>query len=85
MNEPLVIIAGPTAVGKTALSIALAKKLNGEIISGDSMQVYRGMDIGTAKITPAETDFSGRSSAVLGRGRKVRTPQGAVGGNASPP
>ena len=56
MNEPLVIIAGPTAVGKTALSIALAKKLNGEIISGDSMQVYRGMDIGTAKITPAETE-----------------------------
>ncbi len=54
MNEPLVIIAGPTAVGKTALSIALAKKLNGEIISGDSMQVYRGMDIGTAKITPAK-------------------------------
>ena len=58
MNEPLVIIAGPTAVGKTALSIALAKKLNGEIISGDSMQVYRGMDIGTAKITPAAVSYT---------------------------
>lgn len=54
MDEPLIIIAGPTAVGKTALSIELAKKLNGEIISGDSMQVYRGMDIGTAKISVAE-------------------------------
>lgn len=47
-------IVGPTAVGKTALSIQLAKQLNGEIISGDSMQVYRGLDIGTAKITPSE-------------------------------
>lgn len=56
MDEPLIIIAGPTAVGKTALSIELAKKLNGEIISGDSMQVYRGMDIGTAKISVAEMD-----------------------------
>ena len=56
MKTPLVIIAGPTAVGKTALSIGLAKKLDGEIISGDSMQVYRGMNIGTAKIKPEETD-----------------------------
>lgn len=51
---PLVILAGPTAVGKTALSIELAKALNGEIISADSMQVYRRMDIGTAKITKEE-------------------------------
>lgn len=51
---PLVILVGPTAVGKTAASIGLAKALNGEIISGDSMQIFRGLDIGTAKITPAE-------------------------------
>lgn len=47
---------GPTAVGKTALSILLAKKLNGEIINGDSLQVYRQLDIGTAKITPEEME-----------------------------
>lgn len=47
-------IVGPTAVGKTALSIQLAQHLNGEVISGDSMQVYRGLDIGTAKITADE-------------------------------
>ena len=50
----LIILTGPTAVGKTALSIGLAKAVNGEIISADSMQVYRKMDIGTAKITAAE-------------------------------
>lgn len=50
------MIAGPTAVGKTALSIQLARALNGEIISGDSMQVYRKLDIGTAKVTPEEMD-----------------------------
>lgn len=49
-KKPLVILTGPTAVGKSALSIGLAKALGGEIISADSMQVYRGMDIGTAKI-----------------------------------
>ena len=53
-NKPLIILTGPTAVGKTELSIALAKKYNGEIISADSMQVYRHMDIGTAKIRPEE-------------------------------
>lgn len=54
-NKPtLLILTGPTAVGKTDLSIRLAKEVNGEIISADSMQVYRGMDIGTAKITEAE-------------------------------
>lgn len=49
-----ILIAGPTAVGKSAVALALAEKLNGEIISVDSMQVYRGLDIGTAKSTPAE-------------------------------
>ena len=53
-KKPLIILTGPTAVGKTGLSIKLAKKLNGEVISADSMQVYRGMDIGTAKIFPEE-------------------------------
>ena len=56
MKRPLVIIAGPTAVGKTALSVRLAKNVGGEIISADSMQVYRRMDIGTAKVTPEETE-----------------------------
>ena len=54
MKKPLIILTGPTAVGKTALSIQLAKAINGEIISADSMQVYKGMDIGTAKITKEE-------------------------------
>ena len=49
-KKPLVILTGPTAVGKTALSIKLAKRINAEIISADSMQVYKGMDIGSAKI-----------------------------------
>ncbi|MBC7765357.1 MAG: tRNA (adenosine(37)-N6)-dimethylallyltransferase MiaA, partial [Hyphomonadaceae bacterium] len=49
MDKTLGVIIGPTASGKTALSVALAKKLNGEIVSADSMQVYRHMDIGTAK------------------------------------
>lgn len=51
---PMIVLTGPTAVGKTALSIALAKAVNGEIISADSMQVYRHMDIGSAKITKEE-------------------------------
>lgn len=55
-KEPLVILTGPTAVGKTKLSVELAKQINGEIISADSMQVYRRMNIGTAKVTPAETE-----------------------------
>ena len=54
MKPPMIIIAGPTGVGKTKISIGLAKKLNGEIISADSMQVYRGLDIGTAKIRKEE-------------------------------
>lgn len=53
-NRPLIILTGPTAVGKTALSIGLAKAVDGEIISADSMQVYRKMNIGTAKIQQSE-------------------------------
>ncbi len=53
-GQPLIILTGPTAVGKTALSVALAKRIGGEIISADSMQVYRGMDIGSAKVTEEE-------------------------------
>ena len=53
-KKPLIILAGPTAVGKTALSIRLAKETGAEIISADSMQVYRGMDIGSAKIAKEE-------------------------------
>ncbi|MDD3252296.1 MAG: tRNA (adenosine(37)-N6)-dimethylallyltransferase MiaA [Lachnospiraceae bacterium] len=56
MKRPLIILTGPTAVGKTSLSIELAKALDGEIISADSMQVYRHMDIGSAKVTPQEMD-----------------------------
>lgn len=54
MKEPLIVLTGPTAVGKTALSVALAKAVNGEIISADSIQVYKYMDIGSAKIKPDE-------------------------------
>ena len=53
-KEKLLVIVGPTAVGKTALSIQLAQTFQGEIISGDSLQVYRQLDIGTAKVTPEE-------------------------------
>lgn len=52
----IIVITGPTAVGKTKMSIELAKKLNGEIINADSMQIYQGLDIGTAKVTSAEKD-----------------------------
>ncbi len=53
---PIIVIVGPTAVGKTKLSIALAKKFNGEIINADSMQFYKGLDIGTAKIKEEEKE-----------------------------
>ncbi|MBD7911540.1 MULTISPECIES: tRNA (adenosine(37)-N6)-dimethylallyltransferase MiaA [Clostridium] len=56
MKKKLLILAGPTGVGKTELSIELAKRLNGEIISADSMQIYKYMDIGSAKITREEMD-----------------------------
>ncbi|WP_404331557.1 tRNA (adenosine(37)-N6)-dimethylallyltransferase MiaA [Mesobacillus maritimus] len=55
-KEKLLVLIGPTAVGKTKLSIELARNFNGEVISGDSMQIYRGMDIGTAKITEEEME-----------------------------
>lgn len=55
-KKPLIIVTGPTAVGKTALSIRLAKAIGGEIISADSMSVYRHMDIGSAKVTRQEMD-----------------------------
>lgn len=55
-KKPLVVLTGPTAVGKTKTSIMLAKRIGGEIISADSMQVYRGMDIGSAKITKQEME-----------------------------
>ena len=53
-EKPLIVIGGPTAVGKTDLSLLLAEKIGGEIISADSMAVYRHMDIGTAKPSPAQ-------------------------------
>ncbi|WP_124727479.1 tRNA (adenosine(37)-N6)-dimethylallyltransferase MiaA [Staphylospora marina] len=56
MKPPLLIIVGPTASGKTGLGIRLAKRFDGEVVSGDSMQIYRGMDIGTAKVTPEEQE-----------------------------
>ena len=56
VKQPLIILTGPTAVGKTALSIELAKAVGGEIISADSMQVYRHMDIGSAKVTKEEME-----------------------------
>lgn len=56
MKRPLIVLTGPTAVGKTKLSIGLAKAVGGEIISADSMQVYKSMDIGSAKIRPSEME-----------------------------
>ena len=55
MNKVIVVI-GPTSVGKSKMGVELAKALNGEIISGDSMQIYQGMDIGTAKVTSEEME-----------------------------
>ena len=56
MKQPLIILTGPTASGKTAFSVELAKRIGGEIISADSMQVYRYMDVGSAKVTKEEMD-----------------------------
>jgi len=55
-KEKIIIISGPTAVGKTALSIELAKKFNGEIINADSIQIYKGLNVGSAKITESEKE-----------------------------
>jgi tRNA dimethylallyltransferase len=55
-RKKVIIISGPTAVGKTALSLAVARAIGGEVISADSMQVYKGMDVGTAKVTVEERD-----------------------------
>ena len=55
MSKRVIVITGPTATGKTALSVALAQRLGGEVVSADSMQIYRRMDIGTAKVSPEET------------------------------
>ena len=55
-KRPMLILTGPTAAGKTALSIALAKRIGGEIISADSMQIYKKMNIGSAKIRPKEME-----------------------------
>ena len=54
MAQKVLMIVGPTAVGKTTLSIKLAQKFNGQVVSGDSMQVYQKLDIGTAKVTTEE-------------------------------
>ena len=54
MKQPIIAIVGPTASGKTRLSVEIARHIGGEIISFDSMQIYKGMDIGTAKPTPEE-------------------------------
>src|SRR5215469_2266154 len=56
MLRPVIAVVGPTAAGKSELSLTLAAALDGEIINADSMQLYRGMDIGTAKLTVAERD-----------------------------
>lgn len=57
MSDPLVVaVVGPTAAGKSDLAVALSKHLGGEVVNADAMQVYRGMDIGTAKISTAERD-----------------------------
>lgn len=54
--DKVIVVVGPTSVGKTKMGVELAKKLNGEVISGDSMQIYKGMDIGTAKVTSSEME-----------------------------
>ena len=56
MMEKVIVVVGPTGVGKTKMGVALAKYFNGEVISGDSMQIYKTMDIGTAKVTNDEME-----------------------------
>ena len=64
MKEKVIVIVGPTASGKTGLSIEVAKRLGGEIISADSMQIYKDMNIGTAKVTEEEKE---RNRTLLNR------------------
>ena len=64
MKEKVIVIVGPTATGKTGLSIEVAKRLGGEIISADSMQIYKDMNIGTAKVTEEEKE---RNRTLLNR------------------
>ena len=54
-KHPVLAVVGPTATGKTALGVTLAEMFGGEVISADSMQLYKGLDVGTAKVTPDET------------------------------
>ena len=54
MTAPIVAVVGPTATGKSDLSLALAERLGGEVVNADAMQLYRGMDVGTAKLAPDE-------------------------------
>ena len=60
--DKIILIAGPTGVGKTAASVSVAKKVGGEIISADSMQIYRKMDIGTAKITQSTVNVTEKTT-----------------------
>ena len=55
MTPKIVCVAGPTACGKTTLGVLLAQRFHGEVVSADSMQIYKGLDVGTAKVTPEET------------------------------
>ena len=55
--KKIAVILGPTGVGKTKTAVTLAKQINGEIISADSMQIYKGLDIGTAKVTEIEKNY----------------------------
>ena len=64
--EKVIVVIGPTSVGKTKMGVALAKKFNGEVISGDSMQIYKQMDIGTAKVTEEEKEGAGAGAAPEG-------------------
>ena len=67
-RHPVLAVVGPTATGKTALGVALAERFGGEVISADSMQIYKGLDVGTAKVTLEETH------GILHHGVDIRTP-----------
>ena len=68
-KHPVIAVVGPTASGKSALAIALAKRFDGEVISADSMQIYQGLDVGTAKVTEQEMD------GIVHHGLNIRTPE----------